>query len=111
MATSRPIQLIWTGIDATSAACSEVKLVCFAYLGGLLQVVPIGLDADICITVEESNDGVNWCPYSGCAEDIVVSGVTNVKTSQVYGTHYRVCIDPKTNTTGTIDINWNLKQQ
>lgn len=105
-----PIQLKWEAVDATVAACTLELSVCSDYMGGLMQVIPTGLNADICITIEESNDGVNWDTYSDCSTvDIVANEVKNLKTGKIYGVYYRICVDPKTNTAGTLDIVWNLK--
>jgi len=91
--------------------CSTVIEMCYSY-DWSLQVTKDSADGDPLITIEVSNDGVNWNSYHDCAADVLLDDDSiRFIDSMSTDLHYRVCMKANGTTTGTITAILTLKSQ
>ncbi len=95
-------------IDATASFTSEAVQRSRSYDWSLI-LIPTGLDADYKITLEVSDDGVNYAAYKLDGQLIDHTKSCPIFDSILIGDFFRFKYDPNGNSTGTISATFNIK--
>lgn len=76
-----------------------------------LIMLPVGLDADYRITLEVSDDDVNYSDFKLVDQLIDYTENFTIFDSILIGTYFRFKYDPNGNSTGTISASFNIKNR
>jgi hypothetical protein len=89
--------------------CSSPLELCFSYHWDL-QLIKTGADGNPLISVEASNDGVNWNEYNACAGDVLMNQDSIRFIDDMLPSKFiRVCMKANGVTTGTMTALLMLK--
>ncbi len=76
-----------------------------------LQFLPVGLDTDFRISLEVSDDDVNFSPFKLTSQLIDHTINEVIFDSILVGTFFRFKYEPNGNTVGTISASFNIKNR
>ena len=113
MSLQKPILLKILDNEPIGTFCSVSQELCFSY-DWSLQLVKNGANGNPLISLEISNDNVNWNEYHECAKDVLFDDVDNTMRfiDEILPSRYfRICVKDNGVTTGTIDAIMYLKRK
>lgn len=76
-----------------------------------LIFLPVGLDADFKVSLEISDDDVNFSPYKLTSQLIDHTINESIFDSILVGDFFRIKYEPNGNTAGTISVSFNMKNR
>lgn len=81
---------------------------------GRLELLTIGTDGDVVVTIETSFDQINWVAWNECSKIKLTDNLTHIRMYELDGLWYRICINAtdtlNTNTEGTINAKLFIKE-
>ena len=109
MSIQKPIVLDLGMLDASLTGCTTTQELCYNY-DWFLTILKTGTDGDPIVTVEASNNGVNWVTYNCKANGVTLTDdYTGFTDDSISSKYFRLCFEPNGTTTGTLTIDMNLK--
>ncbi len=99
---------IATGVDATNTFTTDAIKLIRSYDWNVI-LIPSGLDANYKVTLEVSDDNVNFVTYKLDAQTMPFGENSIIFDSLLAGEYFRVSYDPDANSTGTITMTLNVK--
>jgi len=106
---ANPILIDLIKDEAIADFCSVSQELCFNYAWHL-QVVKTGYDGNPLVTIEVSNDNVNWDKFHTSSTNYaLVNDSVTFKRSVSPFKYIRICVASNGVTTGTINAKINIK--
>ena len=108
MGVQRPKLITLIDNQPIADFCSEQEL-CFGYDWDL-QVIKDGANGDPLLTIEVSNNAIDWNVYHECAKDVLLDDDTiRFVDDMLPSKYFRLCVQANGTTTGNITALMFLK--
>ena len=109
MSIQNPILLDLGVLDASATVCTTAQELCYNY-DWFLTILKDGTDGNPTMTVEVSNNAVNWVTYNCKANGVTLTDdYTGFTDDSIPAKYFRLCFEPNGTTTGDLIIDMNLK--